>query len=99
VHAAERVVGLAADRLHLLQLGGEVELVELVARRVVGSAVVDRVRDADVELGEDLVQVVLDGAAADEVPSFEEPAAVGTRCNVVPARWPRLPRKEDGRQR
>jgi hypothetical protein len=42
----EGVVGLTADLLHLLELGGEVQLGHLVAGRVVGSAVVDRVRDA-----------------------------------------------------
>ena len=46
VDAAERVVGLAGDRLHLLQLGRVVERDHLVARRVVRSAVVDRVGDA-----------------------------------------------------
>ena len=46
VHAAERVVGLAGDRLHLLQLGREVERHHLVARRLVRPAAVDRVRDA-----------------------------------------------------
>jgi hypothetical protein len=46
VDAAESVVGLAADRLHLLRLRREVEREHLVPRRVVGPAIVDRVRDA-----------------------------------------------------
>jgi hypothetical protein len=46
VHAAQGVVGLAADLLHLAQLGGEVQPGHLVAGRVVGAAVVDRVREA-----------------------------------------------------
>ena len=46
VDAAERVVRLAGDRLHLRQLGREVERHHLVARRVVRSAAVDRVGDA-----------------------------------------------------
>ncbi len=45
VDAAERVVRLAGDRLHLRQLGRVVERHHLGARRVVRSAAVDRVRD------------------------------------------------------
>jgi hypothetical protein len=44
LHGGGRGGGLACDGLHLLQLGGEVERHHLVACRVVGSAVVDRVR-------------------------------------------------------
>ena len=40
--AAEGEVGLAGDRLHLLQLGREVERQHVVARRLVSPAVVDR---------------------------------------------------------
>src|SRR5437867_1303431 len=45
VDAAGGVIGLAGDRLHLLQLGREVEGHHLVARRLVPSAVVDGVRN------------------------------------------------------
>jgi hypothetical protein len=48
VHAAQGVVGLAADRLHLLHLGGEVQREHLVPRRLVRAAAVDRVGDARV---------------------------------------------------
>jgi hypothetical protein len=44
--AAEREFGLASNRLHLLQLGREVERHHLVARRLVWPAAVDRVRKA-----------------------------------------------------
>src|SRR6266480_2050084 len=42
VNAAERVVRLAGDRFHLLQLRGEVERHHLVARRLITPALVDR---------------------------------------------------------
>ncbi len=42
VNAAEREVGLAGDRFHLLQLGGVVERHHLVARRLIAPALVDR---------------------------------------------------------
>jgi hypothetical protein len=46
VHAAQGVVGLAADRLHLLRLGREIQREHLVARRLIPvAAVVDRVRE------------------------------------------------------
>ena len=46
MHAAQRVVGLAADRLHLLRLGREVQREHLGPRRLPpAGAVVDRVRD------------------------------------------------------
>ena len=45
VDAAEGVVGLAGDRLHLRQLGCEVERQHPVARRIVRAAIVDRIRD------------------------------------------------------
>jgi hypothetical protein len=51
VDAAQGVVGLPADRLHLLGLGGEVKGEHLVARRLVRPAVVDRVGDAGLVQG------------------------------------------------
>jgi hypothetical protein len=46
VHAAQRVVRLAADGLHLLRLGREVQREHLVPRRLPPArAFVDRVRD------------------------------------------------------
>ena len=51
VDAAEGEIGLAADRLHLLRLRREVERQHLVARRIVRSAIVDRVGDAGVLQG------------------------------------------------
>src|SRR5215204_1414371 len=42
VNAAEREVGLACNRFHLLQLGSEVERHHPVARRLVAPALVDR---------------------------------------------------------
>src|SRR5437016_9513497 len=45
MNAAERVVGLACDRLHLLQLRREVERHHPVARRLVAATVVDRGSD------------------------------------------------------
>jgi hypothetical protein len=46
VDAAEGVVRLAADRLHLLRLAPEVQREHLLARRFVRPAVVDGVGDA-----------------------------------------------------
>src|SRR5205823_14606743 len=44
--ASEGVVRLAADHLHLLRLGGEVESEHPVARRLVRSAVIDGISEA-----------------------------------------------------